>query len=234
MGGLQTKEKCSIASEIAMESLKTKVNILQEEIQEIMCIRDAENQAYEREKMVFALKEMEWKKEKKKMKEEVKKLKKRLESGRDQENSIENNMVVEDEKRHKVLDVLEVLKILELRKEQARRDEAAEKWKQLYFAIKMELDDLIQRSYQGERVSWKTEEEVMLEEVQKELKAKEETIQHLQAQVAGMKQEEYKRERELDILRQSLRILCFNKKQRAFRVKNTPEAACTCCMNKEI
>lgn len=37
----------------------------------------------------------------------------------------------------------------QMREERARRDETVEKWKQLYLAIKMELDDLIQRTHHG-------------------------------------------------------------------------------------
>lgn len=52
----------------------------------------------------------------------------------------------------------------------------------------------------------------MLEELQKELMAKEKAIELQQTQIASMKQEESKREREIDILRQSLKIMCHNKK----------------------
>ena len=36
-----------------------------------------------------------------------------------------------------------------MREERARRDEAIEKWKMLYLAIKHELDDLIKRTHEG-------------------------------------------------------------------------------------
>lgn len=52
----------------------------------------------------------------------------------------------------------------------------------------------------------------MLKELQKELVAKEKTIELQQTQIASIKQEESKREREIDILRQSLKIMCHNKK----------------------
>ena len=41
------------------------------------------------------------------------------------------------------------LLVEQMKEERARRDEAVEKWKQLYLAIKTELDELIQRTYDG-------------------------------------------------------------------------------------
>lgn len=41
------------------------------------------------------------------------------------------------------------LQVQQMKEERARRDEAMEKWKQLYLAIKTELDELIQRTYDG-------------------------------------------------------------------------------------
>ncbi|GAB2302748.1 hypothetical protein Dimus_036742, partial [Dionaea muscipula] len=46
-----------------------------------------------------------------------------------------------------------------------------------------------------------------MQELNQELKAKNEQIHALKAQIAAMEQEEYKRKREFDILRQSLRII---------------------------
>lgn len=54
---------------------------------------------------------------------------------------------------------------------------------------------------------WRAEEEEMIEVLQGELQAKEETIKALNARLASMEREEYKKEREIDILRQSLRIM---------------------------
>ena len=42
-----------------------------------------------------------------------------------------------------------LLLVEQMKEERARRDEAVEKWKQLYLAIKIELDELIQRTYDG-------------------------------------------------------------------------------------
>ncbi|KAH6768406.1 hypothetical protein C2S51_013742 [Perilla frutescens var. frutescens] len=110
----------------------------------------------------------------------------------------------------------------QINEEQARtrRDETLEKWKQLYFAIKVELDDLIQRTRQEERLCWKTEEEDVLLELKQELTTKEERIELLQAKLASMEHQELKREREMDILRQSLRIMSH--KRRATKLQQRP------------
>lgn len=133
MGISQTKEKGgggSGASEKVVEGLKEKVRQLQGERKEIMCMREREREVYEGELMVFAFKQSEWKRERKRLKEEAKKLKNLLEQNHNHEvhSSISDQIKAAD---------------------QIRRDETLEKWKQLYFAIKVELDDLIQRTRQG-------------------------------------------------------------------------------------
>lgn len=102
-------------------------------------MRENESQLYEQEMMVFAFKEAEWKKERKKLREEVKRLRKKLDEREDQKG--QNH--VEDDNGETVGDSYLMQQI---REEQARRDEAIEKWKQLYFAIKVELDHLILRT----------------------------------------------------------------------------------------
>ncbi|KAL8491149.1 hypothetical protein ACS0TY_022979 [Phlomoides rotata] len=196
MGSSQTKNK-SKASEKVVEGLKEKVRVVQAEISEIMRVREAENQVYERELMVFAFKQAEWKRERKGLKEEVKKLRK----------------IVEEERERVVRgtdDEREWGYTSSIVDKQARRDETVEKWKQLYFAIKVELDHLIQTTHQEER--WKTMEEDVLEEVRKDLISKEQKIELLEAKLASVKIQEFKREREMDILRQSLRIMCHKKR----------------------
>lgn len=64
----------------------------------------------------------------------------------------------------------------------------------------------------GERLNGSQEEEDLIEELREELKVKEETIEVLKAGLAEAKQEETKKEREVDILRQSLRIMSNKKK----------------------
>lgn len=54
---------------------------------------------------------------------------------------------------------------------------------------------------------WTGDEEEMIEEMKRELNAKEAAMEALKARLASMEQEEYRRAREVDILRQSLRIV---------------------------
>ncbi|GMI71780.1 ANTHER DEHISCENCE REPRESSOR [Hibiscus trionum] len=132
--------------------------------------------------MVFACKEVEW------VKEEVKMLREMVEEKEEKIKGMEGV-----EKSEKGWPLLE---------ERARRDEVVEKWKQLYLAIKTELDYLIQTTH-GDAIYWKAEEEEMIEEMKKELK----TIEALRARIASMEKEGFERKREMDILKQSLRIL---------------------------
>ncbi|CAK9184252.1 unnamed protein product [Ilex paraguariensis] len=64
----------------------------------------------------------------------------------------------------------------------------------------------------GKGLSGRGEEEDIMEELHRELKAKGETIELLQARVAAMEQQESNREREVDILRQSMRIMSHKNK----------------------
>lgn len=147
MGGYQTKDR-NIPSSKVVEGLKHKVKLLQGEVSEIICLRDAEILAYERKMMDFAFKEAEWKKERNNLKEEVKKLRKRLDEREERFKGMGNELIVD--KNGKEWQFLGPGFLFEqIREEQARRDDAVEKWKQLYFAIKIELDDLIQRTIQG-------------------------------------------------------------------------------------
>ncbi|KAH7691622.1 Serine-tRNA synthetase type1 N-terminal protein [Dioscorea alata] len=89
---------------------------------------------------------------------------------------------------------------------------ALEKWKKLYHEIKLELDHLILHTLlQGEKCSQGDSECLVIEELQKELKAKEETVQALTSRLAAMENENIKKERDIDILRQSLKILGVGK-----------------------
>ncbi|KAF8015924.1 hypothetical protein BT93_H1459 [Corymbia citriodora subsp. variegata] len=188
-----------------------RVRLLQEEINGIVQEREKEAKSYNREVMVFALKEGEWRKERKRLREEVRRLRKvvgekderikrMMEGGGGGGGGGGGELVVVGEEWG--------LWVEQMREESARRDEAVEKWKQLYFAIKMELDDLIQTTHCGEgRLCWRPEEEEMVEELKRELTAKEETIEALKSHLASLEQDKHKREREADILRQSLRIM---------------------------
>jgi uncharacterized coiled-coil protein SlyX len=63
----------------------------------------------------------------------------------------------------------------------------------------------------GDGLYWRAEEEEMIEELKMEVKAKEGCIEELKAQLALAKKEEYNRAREVDILRQSLKIMSSRK-----------------------
>ncbi|XP_021725208.1 intracellular protein transport protein USO1-like isoform X2 [Chenopodium quinoa] len=206
-----------------------KMRLLQQEINAILKQREEETEVYEKELMVFAFREAEWKKERKKLKEEVKGLKKSLEEreerirqmeeeakgciGLVRNSEISSDGVSTDCRNSSNIAAAAAATSLSLmeqmREERARRDEAVEKWKMLYLAIKHELDDLIQRTHEG-TLNWRADEEELMEDLQRELKARDETIQVLKAQLASMEDEEYKRKREVDILRQSLRIMSIN------------------------
>ncbi|XP_010940694.1 uncharacterized protein [Elaeis guineensis] len=192
--------------------LKAKIQILEEEIKEMKRAREQEARVYEQQAAVFARKEDEWKRERKKHKEEVAKLRKRLKEEEDRVRSLEEEVTASrgDKEWNRVgADYV----VEHMKEEQARREEAVEKWKQLYLAIKTELDDLILRTRQGERFCWGVEEG-MIEGLHRELKNKEETLQTLRSRIAAMEKEGIKRDREIDILRQSLRILSNTKKNR--------------------
>ncbi|CAD5323971.1 unnamed protein product [Arabidopsis thaliana] len=108
--------------------------------------------------------------------------------------------------------------------ERAVRDEAVEKWKQLYLAIKNELDHLISHttSSSGEAIMQMKLEEQEEEETEAkrvevlrdEVRVKEETIETLEEQIVLMDRQKYEKEREIDLLRQSLRILGSKKKKK--------------------
>ncbi|KAJ8530688.1 hypothetical protein K7X08_023569 [Anisodus acutangulus] len=219
MGSFQTKDKGYPKAKV-VEGLKYNVRYLQAEVNEIMCMREHQSQVNAQEMIIFALKEAEWKKERKKLREEVKKLRKKLEEKEEEEEEkfkgVENHemfSVKKDKEWHQLATSYLLEKI---RNEEARRDEAIEKWKQLYFAIKIELDDLIHRTNQGGGLCWKKEQMELLEKLHMELKEKEEIIALLKEQIASKEQQELKREREIDILRQSLKIMSYNMKATSF------------------
>ncbi|XP_034684910.1 ribonuclease Y isoform X1 [Vitis riparia] len=217
MGSSLGKEKSSHKQE-RVRALAEKTRLIQGELQEMVYERKKQSMAYERETMVFALKEAQWKRERRRLREEVKRLKKRLEEKEERIRGMEDGLV--GDKGEKGFQLLGTRLLVEhIWEERARRDEAVEKWKRLYLAIKAELDDLIQRTDQGERLNWKAEEEDSIEDLHRELKAKEETIEVLKARLASMEKEEVQREREVDILRQSLRIIS-NKKETKHSTKH--------------
>ncbi|WCJ24162.1 hypothetical protein M5689_006143 [Euphorbia peplus] len=187
-----------------LRGLHGKVRILEEEIKEMMCVRDKESRNYERDEMVFAFKEAEWKQEKKKLKDEVRRLRKMLE---DNSKMGEKNWSITSS----VNSVASSMVVEQMKEERLWRDEAVEKWKKLYLAIKTELDDLLERTHPGDGLYSKAEEEEIIEQLKMEVKCKDKTMEELKAKLAAVEKEEYKRAREVDILRQSLRIMTSKK-----------------------
>ncbi|GAB4851401.1 hypothetical protein Ancab_030804 [Ancistrocladus abbreviatus] len=208
---------CEKEREKNPEIFMEKARLLQQEISVVLNRREEECRAYEREVVAFSLREAEWKKERKKLREEVKRLRRCLKERQEEDGGVMVGLKrSEKEGQQVVLDgVTTRLLVEQMREERARRDEAVQKWKMLYHDIKNELDDLIQRTHQGGGVCWRTVEEDKVGKLQRELKAKEETIQSLKTQIASMEQEEHMRKGEVDILRQSLRILSIKKKAAA-------------------
>ncbi|PSS00225.1 hypothetical protein CEY00_Acc24194 [Actinidia chinensis var. chinensis] len=204
MGSIQSKNKDN-PCEKEVKHLREKVKFLERGMGEIMRMRESESEGHEQERMIHGLKEAEWRRERKRLRGDVKKLRKRGE-----EREEDDQMVLLGEKREK--EQWWCL-VEQMREERERRDEAVEKWKRLYLAIKVELDELIRRTHQGERLYWRAEEEDLVEELQQELKTKEEAIEILKARLASMEQEQSKREREVDIVRQSLKIISHNKQK---------------------
>ncbi|KAF3457489.1 hypothetical protein FNV43_RR02147 [Rhamnella rubrinervis] len=216
MGGYHSKNRKKNMFEKDVKGLKEKIRFIQEEMNEIVYEREKEGTTYEREMMVFAFKEAEWKQERKKLREEVKMLKKMVEEKEEKLREVMEDggkLGVEECKRNeKELGFLGSSFLVEqMKEERARRDETVEKWKQLYLAIKVELDDLIQRTHREDGLYWKAEEEDIAEELKAELQAKEETIKALESRLGSMENELYKKEREVDILRQSLKIMSSKK-----------------------
>ncbi|KAG6726875.1 hypothetical protein I3842_02G102400 [Carya illinoinensis] len=209
MGINASKNKSNLCDR-DVTGLMENIRFLQKAMREMTSEREKQSKAYERDMMVFAFKEAEWEQERKRLREEVMSLRKMVE---EKEDRIKEMGEKSEIKGWELLMGSGFL-VEQMRKERARRDDAVGKWKQLYLAIKMELDDLIQRTHHGEvQYYWKAEEEEMIQELQRELHAKEETIIGLNARMSSMEHEEYKKEREIDILRQSLRIMSSKKSQ---------------------
>lgn len=66
---------------------------------------------------------------------------------------------------------------------------------------------------------WRMEEEDVMLELKEEVRAKEERIEFLQRKLASMEDKELKREREIDILRQSLRIMSHKNRSSAAKIQ---------------
>ncbi|WVY98132.1 hypothetical protein V8G54_030283 [Vigna mungo] len=218
MGGRVSKSGRSSSEKYVM-NLKEKVRVLQEEMKEMMYEREKESRSYERDIMVFTFKEADWKQEGKRLREEVKQLRSLVEEKDEKIREIEVGLMEKNSQKEWELMGTKLL-VEQMKEERARRDEAVEKWKQLYLEIKNELDELIQRTYDGDGLYWKAEEnDIEMENLRKELQEKEETVKALKFQLLAMEKEKNKKEREFDLLRQSLRIM--NGKKSSIQTKES-------------
>lgn len=204
-----------------VETLRAKVRLEKEEMKEIISTREIERQTYEREVMVFALKEGEWKRERKRLRDEVKKLEVK-------QGNIKGFMEHEElggDKDWNDWKMLENSYVMEcIREERLRRDEAVDKWKRLYLAIKTELDHLIKMTHQEERMAWRLEETNLMSELHRQLQVKEDTIEQLWEQLASKEKENWRLERQVDILKQSLRIMTHRKGKNMSKCLNKSQA----------
>nr|CAD1840894.1 unnamed protein product [Ananas comosus var. bracteatus] len=155
----------------------------------------------EAEARAFAGREEDWRRERRRLLLEAARLRSRVKElqGEEKKKTTRSNVqeegeavvVVEGEKRMRELEEEQrqlrqrqeqLVMVERMKEEQRRREEAVEKWKQLYLAIKAELDDLIQRTHhQGERFCWGAAEQQqgVIEALQRELKARDETVETL-------------------------------------------------------
>ncbi|KAJ4968995.1 hypothetical protein NE237_015696 [Protea cynaroides] len=213
MGSIVSKKERSPFEELGYKGVMEKIKLLQDEIHEIRHLREMERRIHNQQETTTAWKEAEWKSERKKLREEVRRLRMELAAKEEIIQGVEDGGIVagKSEKEWQWQLLGSNLLVEHMMEEQARRDEAVEKWKRLYIAIKTELDTLIQRAHQGDRL-YHVEEENTIEAFKRELKVKEETVQELKAKVTIMEKEEVKKDREIDILRQSLRIMSSKKK----------------------
>ncbi|CAJ1968021.1 unnamed protein product [Sphenostylis stenocarpa] len=118
--------------------------------------------------------EADWKQEGKRLREEVKQLRSLVEEKDEKIREMEVGMMEKNSEKEWELMGTKLL-VEQMKEERARRDEAVEKWKKLYLEIKTELDELIQRTYDGDGLYWKAEEnDIQMENLRKELQEKEE------------------------------------------------------------
>ncbi|VFQ72392.1 unnamed protein product [Cuscuta campestris] len=175
--------------------MKYRVRVLQREVEEMICIREEESRMLERETLLLAIREAEWRKEREALKDQLNMLRNmffcdqrpRFFSSSSNSNNNNGEEVCLDE----------MMKII-------RDDEGVvdNKWKRLYFAIKVELDRLILTTNNDNSTRSNRD-------MEEEVRGKEERIRDLESRIAFLEQQELRRQRELDILRQSLRIMFY-------------------------
>ncbi|WOL19279.1 golgin subfamily A member 6-like protein 22 [Canna indica] len=196
------------------ELLRAKIQLLEEEIDQVKRSRQYEAWDYEERLAAFAAKEEEWRRHE----EEAARLRKAVKADVHRRRCLEKESAAAEAgcgedpvKRWRCLGASGYL-VECMKDEQARREETVEKWKQLYLTIKTELDDLIRRTREGERFGWVSEENVMIEQLQTELREMEKSMEALRSHIAVLQKEAAKKDREIDILRQCLRILSSKKR----------------------
>ncbi|KAK7293014.1 hypothetical protein RJT34_15874 [Clitoria ternatea] len=96
--------------------------------------------------MVFTVKEADWNQDGKRLREEVKYLRQVMEKTEEKIREMEVGIMEKNSEKEWELMGTKLL-LEQMKEERARGDEVMEKWKQLYLAIKPELDDLIERTY---------------------------------------------------------------------------------------
>lgn len=139
--------KCCAKRHDKTRHLRAQIQLLEEEVKEMRRARERESQAYEQHVTAFACQEEEWRQEKKKQKEENARLRLKLKQEEEKAKSLEEAaQAVRGMKEWQQFGTTYIVD--QIKQEQVRREEAVDKWKQLYLAIKTELDDLIQRTHQ--------------------------------------------------------------------------------------
>lgn len=114
--------------------------------------REQESPAHKRQASVCAGKEDEWTRERKMWKNEVKRLRKKLKEKDVIISELEDGMAAGKGDKEWQMERMNYL-VEHLKEEQSRREDAVEKWKRLYLAIKTELDNLILRTCQGMHIT---------------------------------------------------------------------------------
>ncbi|KAJ6980684.1 hypothetical protein NC653_024127 [Populus alba x Populus x berolinensis] len=168
-------KKKSDQCEKGLRGLTEKVRLFQEEMKAMMHEREKEARAYEIDMMVFAFKEAEWKQERKKLKEELKRLRKAVEEKDERIRVMEDRSVGEKSEKNGEFFGTPSFLVEQMREERVWRDEAVDKWKKLYLAIKAELDDLILRTHRGDGLYRRAEEE-MIEELKMEVRPRRDVL----------------------------------------------------------
>lgn len=132
------------------KNLRRTNRLLEKEVMELRSNKQGQTIAHADRVRQFMAKEARWKRERKMWAEEMDEMRKQLEEKDEKIRRLEEELLIMDGYGGKEWYLLEVGVLLEqMQEEHALRQEAVEKWKGLYLAIKSELDDLIQRTCEG-------------------------------------------------------------------------------------